>query len=66
MKIKNFKLNSEDQVITKITGEILRAFHIEEANEFEPVNFEKFEIFNEVKGGNVKTRLIVKSNGVEK
>ena len=66
MKIKNFKLNSKDQVIIKITGEILRAFHIEEANEFEPVDFEKFEIFNEVKGGNVKTRLIVKSNGVEK
>ena len=66
MKIKNFKLNSEDQVITKITGEILRAFHIEEANEFEPVDFEKFEIFNEVKGGNVKTRLIVRSNGIEK
>ncbi len=66
MKIKNFKLNSEDQVIVKITGEILRAFHIEEANEFEPVDFEKFEIFNEVHGATVKTRLIVKSNGVER
>jgi len=63
MKIKNFKINSEDQVIVKITGEILRAFHIEEANNFEPVDFEKFEIFNEVKGETVKTRLTLKSNG---
>ena len=63
MKIKNFKLNSEDQVITKITGEILRAFHIEIANEFEPVDFETFESFNEVKGETVKTRLIVSSGG---
>lgn len=63
MKIKNFKLNSNDQVITKITGEILRAFHIEVANEFEPVDFENFEIVNEIKGGNVKTRLIVSNNG---
>lgn len=63
MKIKNFKINSDDQVIVKITGEILRAFHIEEANNFEPVDFEKFEIFNEVKGETVKTRLTLKSNG---
>ena len=63
MKIKNFKLNSNDQVIIKITGEILRAFHIEVANDFEPVDFEKFEIVNEIKGGNVKTRLIVSNNG---
>ncbi len=67
MKIKNFKLHSYDQVIVKITGEVLRAFHIEEANEFEPVDFEKFEIFNDVRDNTtVKTRLVVKKNGVEK
>ena len=65
MKIKNFKLHSCDQVIVKITGEVLRAFHIEEANEFEPVDFEKFEIFNDVRDNTtVKTRLVVKKNGV--
>ena len=67
MKIKNFKINSYDQVIVKITGEVLRAFHIEEANEYEPVDFEKFEIFNEVRDNTtVKTRLVVKKNGVER
>ena len=67
MKIKNFKLHSCDQVIIKITGEVLRAFHIEEANEYEPVDFEKFEIFNDVRDNTtVKTRLVVKKNGVEK
>ena len=66
MKIKNFKLNSEDQVITKITGEVLRAFHLEIANEYDPVDFENFEIVNEIHGATVKTRLIVKSNGVTK
>ena len=67
MKIKNFKLHSCDQVIIKITGEVLRAFHIEEANEYEPIDFEKFEIFNDVRDNTtVKTRLVVKKNGVEK
>ncbi len=67
MKIKNFKINSYDQVIVKITGEVLRAFHIEEANEFEPVDFEKFEIFNDVRDNTtVRTRLVVKKNGVER
>ena len=66
MKIKNFKLNSEDQVITKITGEVLRAFNLEIANEYDPVDFENFEIVNEIHGATVKTRLLVKSNGVTK
>ncbi len=65
MKIKNFKLNSEDQVIVKIVGEVLRAFHIETVEDGE-ADFEKFEIRNMISGENVRTRLTVKINGVEK
>ena len=63
MKIKNFKLNSTDQVIVKVTGEVLRAFHIEEAGENDAVDYDKFEIFNHVFNGNVQTKLTVKKVG---
>ena len=49
MKIKNFTLNSIDQVIVKIVGEVLRAFHIEIASATENADFDKFEIQNTVK-----------------
>ena len=61
MKIKNLKLNSEDQVIVKNTLEVLRAFHIEVANEYEPIDYEKFEIVNSLKDNTLKTKLIVKT-----
>ena len=66
MKIKNFKVNSEDQVINKITGEVLRAFHIEVANEYDPIDFDKFEIINERKDNTIRTKLIVKNHDGEK
>ncbi len=62
MRIKNFKLNSDDQVITKITGEVLRAFHIEIVED--AADFDKFEIANRIVGDIVKTKLIVAKNGV--
>ena len=61
MKIKNFKINSEDQVIEKIIGEVLRAFHIEIVDAESYADFGRFEIFNEVKGEKVFTRLAVES-----
>ena len=64
MRIKNFKLNSDDQVITKITGEILRAFHIESVDD--DADFDKFEIANKVVGEIVKTQLKISSGGVSK
>ena len=63
MRIKNFKLNSDDQVITKITGEVLRAFHIESVGADSDADFERFEVANEVEGNSVKTRLTVEKNG---
>ena len=60
MRIKKITLNSDDQVITKITGEVLRAFHIEVAED--NADFEEFQISNDVKGGKVSTRLVVKSS----
>ena len=61
MKIKNLKINSDDQVVLKITGEVLRAFHIEVANEYDPIDFEKFEIVNSLKDNTIKTSLTVKN-----
>ena len=66
MRIKNFKLNSDDQVITKITGEVLRAFHIECVDANSDADFDSFEIENTVKGDKVTTRLIVESSGVRR
>lgn len=63
MRIKNFKLNSDDQVITKITGEVLRAFHIETVDADSDADFDRFEIENTVNGSKVTTRLDVESNG---
>ena len=60
MRIKNFSLNSDDQVVKKITGEVLRAFHIEIVDS--DFDFDDFEIFNDVAGRKVSTRLIVKNN----
>ncbi|MBQ7475841.1 MAG: coproporphyrinogen dehydrogenase HemZ [Selenomonadaceae bacterium] len=59
MRIKNFSLNSDDQVVKKIAGEVLRAFHIEIVdNDFD---FDDFQIFNDVAGEKVSTRLIVEN-----
>ncbi len=66
MKIKNFKINSDDQVIVKITGEVLRAFHFEIVRAEDFADFDKFEIFNEVNGEKVSTRLVIERNGVER
>lgn len=66
MKIKNFKLNSDDQVIVKIVGEVLRAFHLEISDDDQPADFDKFELRNELKDEKVLTRLTVKFGGKEK
>ena len=66
MRIKNFKLNSDDQVITKITGEVLRAFHVETVDADSDADFDRFEIENTVKGGKVTTRLIIEKAGVRR
>ena len=62
MKIKNFTLNSVDQVITKIVGEVLRAFHIEIASVGEEVDYNKFEIQNDIKPDRVITKLLLDKN----
>ena len=59
MRIKNLKLNGEDQVITKIIGEVLRAFHIEIVDDY--ADFDEFQIVNNVVGDKVSTCLIVKN-----
>ena len=66
MKIKNFTLNSIDQVIVKIVGEVLRAFHIEIAPATENADFDKFEIQNTVKDEKISTRLTVEKDGSKK
>ena len=66
MKIRNFELNSDDQVVVKITGEVLRAFHIEMANDEENFDYDRFEISNEVKDDLVKTKLLVENRNGEK
>lgn len=66
MKIKNFTLNSVDQVSVKIVGEVLRAFHIEVVSDEETADFDKFEVFNEFKNEKVSTRLLVEENGEQK
>ena len=63
MRIKNFSLNSDDQVINKIAWEVLRAFHIEIADY---ADFDEFQISNDVKGDKVSTRLIVKNSKTTK
>ncbi len=64
MKIKNFKINSDAQVIHKITWEVLRAFHIELAED--AAEFDAFQIANDVIGKRVLTRLTVKnSTGIQ-
>ncbi|MBQ7629080.1 MAG: hypothetical protein IJS81_02555, partial [Selenomonadaceae bacterium] len=57
MRIKNLKLNSDDQVITKIVGEVLRAFHIEVGN-FDAADYDEFQIINDIRGDKVTTRLV--------
>ena len=62
MRIKNLRLNSDDQVITKIVGEVLRAFYFEIVDEDFDIDFDDFQIFNDVIGDKVLTRLVVKKN----
>ncbi len=66
MRIKNFKLNTDDEVIHKIVGEVLRAFHIEIVEEDRAADFDKFEIENKVQGENVKTLLRIERDGMRK
>lgn len=58
MRIKNLSINSDDQVINKIIGEVLRAFHIEVGN-FDAADFDEFRIENNISGDKITTRLIV-------
>lgn len=66
MKIKNFTLNSVDQVSVKIVGEVLRAFHIEIAAEDEAADLDKFEVFNEFKNEKLSTKLIIEKDDEQK
>lgn len=66
MKIRNFQINTVDEVMVKIVGEVLRAFRIEQADDDTPADFERFAIFNKVRGEVVTTQLIVKQDGEEK
>lgn len=66
MKIKNFTLNSIDQVIVKIVSEVLRAFHIEIVSPSEDADFDKFYIQNSIKDEKVTTLLTVEKNGDKK
>lgn len=60
MRIKNLKINSEDQVIVKIIGEVLRAFRIEIVDDC--ADFDDLQIFNDVVGDKVSTCLLVKNS----
>ena len=65
MKINNFQLHSDDEVIKKIVGEVLRAFHFEFAHG-EDADFDEFEITNKVEDDKVKTSLTASCGGSEK
>lgn len=66
MKIGNFKLWSDDEVITKIVGEVLRAFHLEITGTSEDSDFDEFEIKPEVKDNKVTVSLTASCGGGEK
>ncbi len=63
MRVKNFKLNDNDEVIKKIVGEVLRAFHIEIVDEDRAADSNIFEIENAVKNGKVTTFLTAEKDG---
>ena len=65
MKINNFKLWSSDEVIKKIVGEVLRAFHFEFAHG-EAADFDEFEINPEVKDDKVSVELLASCGGSER
>ena len=65
MKINNFQLHTDDEVIKKIVGEVLRTFHFEFAHG-EAADFDEFDIKNKIEGDKVKTYLTASCGGSEK
>lgn len=65
MRINNFQLHTDDEVIKKIVGEVLRAFHFEFAHG-EAADFDEFDITNKIDGDKVKTYLTASCGGSEK
>jgi len=57
MKIKRLIIDGNNEVISKIIGEVLRAFHIEISDV--DADFDEFKIFNRVVVNSVSTRLEV-------
>lgn len=66
MKLTNFSINGVDQVVGKIIGEVLRAFHARIVLDRDEADFDNFEIHNSVKDEKVTTRLLVEKKGVKK
>ena len=66
MKINNYKLWSNDEVIIKIVGEVLRAFHLEVEESAETPDFDEFEIKPEIDGEKVTVTLTASCGGSEK
>lgn len=65
MKINNFQLHGDDEVIKKIVGEVLRSFKFEFAHG-EQADFDEFEIDNKIEDDKVKTYLTASCGGSEK
>ncbi len=65
MKINNFQLHSDDEVIKKIVKEVLSAFRFEFAHG-EDADFDEFEIKNKIEDDKVKTYLLASCGGSEK
>ncbi|MBR4904011.1 MAG: coproporphyrinogen dehydrogenase HemZ [Selenomonadaceae bacterium] len=63
MKIKTLRLRGYD--FSKIIGEVLRSLNIETVKADAVADFDRLEIFNEVIGAKIVTRIKVLANGVE-
>ena len=64
MKIKSLTLNSNEQVITKIIGEVLRAFRVEIVEG--DADFDELQIINHIDGDRVITWVVTKNFDGEK
>ena len=63
MKIKTLRLRGGD--FSKIIGEVLRSLNVQTVKADAPADFDRLEIFNEVIGNRIITRIKVLANGVE-
>ena len=65
IKIKNVKLHG-DEDFSKVIGEVIRSFGIEKVRADAAADFDRLEIFNEIIGEKVITRLKVVADGAER